>query len=377
MKKVFFIRSALKDRDIRLQKIINTLSKENAYEMTVICWNREGNSSTLESYDCCKEIRLNLRAPLGVKVLLFIPIWWAFVFFVLLRNNWDLAHAINMDCAIPTVLAGIIKRTPVIYEVLDIYEYNPTLPSMIKDLSLKIDKSIMKYADAIILVDEEMIGGLGHIPNNNIVIIYDSPPKEMLPTIDMDLNSYVPHDREFILFFAGALIKQRKLNIDKVIEAIKSIDGVKLLIAGYGDMVDEIVELSSQIPNKVEFLGKIKYEEVIKNGIKSDLFFVLRDSTLPSHKCICGSTLFNAMICSKPILVNKDTSTATKVLKENCGLVVDARNIEEIKDAIIQLKDDYNLSRQLGLNGNNAYKTKYGWGIMENRLINLYKKLNI
>jgi len=75
------------------------------------------------------------------------------------------------------------------------------LPSMIKDLSLKIDKSIMKYADAIILVDEEMIGGLGHIPNNNIVIIYDSPPKEMLPTIDMDLNSYVPHDREFILFF--------------------------------------------------------------------------------------------------------------------------------------------------------------------------------
>jgi len=32
MKKVFFIRSALKDRDIRLQKIINTLSKENAYE---------------------------------------------------------------------------------------------------------------------------------------------------------------------------------------------------------------------------------------------------------------------------------------------------------------------------------------------------------
>lgn len=220
-----------------------------------------------------------------------------------------------------------------------------------------------------------MIGGLGYIPNNNIVIIYDSPPKEMLSTIDMDLNSDVPHDGEFILFFAGALIKLRKLNIDKVIEAIKDIDGVKLLIAGYGDMVDEIVELSSQIPNKIEFLGKIKYEEVIKNGIKSNLFFVLRDSALPSHKCICGSTLFNAMICSKPILVNKDTSTAIKVSKENCGLVVDARNIEEIKDAIVQLKDDYNLSRQLGLNGNNAYKTKYGWGIMENRLINLYKKL--
>jgi len=93
-------------------------------------------------------------------------------------------------------------------------------------------------------------------------------------------------------FFAGALIKLRKLNIDKVIEAIKSIDGVKLLIAGYGDMVDEIVELSSQIPNKVEFLGKIKYEEVIKTVLSPICFFVLRDSTLPTHKCICGSTLF-------------------------------------------------------------------------------------
>jgi glycosyltransferase involved in cell wall biosynthesis len=48
----------------------------------------------------------------------------------------------------------------------------------------------------------------------------------------------------------------------------------------------------------------------------------------------------------------------TKVLKENWGLIVDARNVEEIKDAIIQLKDDYKLSLQLGLNGNNAYKTK-------------------
>ena len=96
----FFYWSALKDRDIRLQKIINTLSKENTYEIVVICWNREGKSGTLESYNHCKEIRLNLRAPLGVKVLLYIPIWWAFVFLFFLRNDWDSAHATNMDCVV-------------------------------------------------------------------------------------------------------------------------------------------------------------------------------------------------------------------------------------------------------------------------------------
>ena len=129
------------------------------------------------------------------------------------------------------------------------------------------------------------------------------------------------------------------------------------------------------MPDKVEFIGKISYEEIIERGLRADLFFVLRDSMVPTNRYTCGSTLFNAMICSKPILVNQGTSTAKKVSEEKCGLVVNANNIEEIREAIIKLRDSPELCEDLGTNGRKAYEQKYGWHIMEQRLLALYHEL--
>ena len=81
------------------------------------------------------------------------------------------------------------------------------------------------------------------------------------------------------------------------------------------------------------------------------------------------------MMCGTPILVNKGTSTANKVLEEKCGVVVDAANIEEIRDAIIKLRDNPELCKELGANGRRAYEGQYSWVIMENRLIECYNKL--
>jgi glycosyltransferase involved in cell wall biosynthesis len=95
----------------------------------------------------------------------------------------------------------------------------------------------------------------------------------------------------------------------------------------------------------------------------------------PVNKYICGSKILEAMMCGRPILVNEGTSTANKVLEENCGLVVDANNIEEIKKAIIRLRDTPELCEELGANARKAYEERYSWGIMEKRLLDLYRGL--
>lgn len=66
--------------------------------------------------------------------------------------------------------------------------------------------------------------------------------------------------------------------------------------------------------------------------------FMIRDSTLPVNRYICGSKLLEAMMCSKAIITSRDTSTAHKVVKESCGIVVNPQNVQEIKNAIIKLK---------------------------------------
>jgi glycosyltransferase involved in cell wall biosynthesis len=374
LKRIIFVASSEADRNIRIVKEARAL-KRAGYRVSVLYWRRENKKKVLDDDTeifCDEEICFTFQAPTGNNIMIvYFPIWWSFVVYKLLTNRWDIVHGLNIFSIIPCIVAAKIKRKTIIYEIIDILEANQN--RVIKLTAQSLNNKFLRLAKGVIVVDEEQIEGMGGIPNSNIVVIYDSPPENYYKQniSERDNNN----KRDLIMFYAGALFRERHLNIDKVIEAIKEIDGVKLVIAGYGNLVAEIEELSKQMPKTIEFIGKISYEQVIHKGSTSDLFFILRESYLPSHKYICGSTLFNAMICGKPILSNMGTSTAKKVVEENCGIIVNPDNILEIRNAIIKLRDNPELCRKLGENARKAYEQKYSWRIMEQRLVNFYNQM--
>ena len=370
-KRAIIIRANLLDREVRATKIIKTLTN-SGYLVTFMSWDRgikTHRSEQLEAGDFQKEIRLNFKAPWGNKVLLYLPIWWGFIFFRLMVTKWDIAHAIQIISAPPAVIAGKLKRKPVIYDMLDTYEDTILLPKVIRNACVQIDKVFMRLASSVVLADEAQIEEVGGIPNSKVVAIYDSPD-----TVSK-INLIHEKNDTFTLFFAGLLFSGKALNLDKIFTAIQDIEGVKMVIAGHGDLVDEIKEWSHKMPDKIQFIGEITHAEVLERSAKSDLLFVLRDPIVPVNKYICGSKVLEAMMCGTPILVNKGTSTANKVREENCGLVVDANNVEEIKEAIIKLRDNPELCEELGANARRAYEQKYSWEIMEERLLALYQEL--
>jgi len=352
------------DRDIRVQKEINSLKKK--FDVIFIGWDRD--HSSLKSSIDCREILFNFTIPHQMNIILFWPLWWLFVFSWLIRNKWDTVHAINIDSILPSLLASKIRSRRCIYEILDTYEDFMVLPVKIRYILLKFDKLIMSLSDAIILVDHCQIEEFSGVPNSNITIIYDSPPN-ILSKLSVTKHKY------FTLFYAGVIFKNRKLNLETIIEVAKSLEGIQLILAGYGDLVDEIQKCEKQMPDKLKFIGRISYGEALERCKNSDLLFVLRDPVIPVNRYICGSTLLNAMMCGIPILVNKGTSTADKVLKENCGLIIDAEDVNEIKKAIMKLRDDPELCKLLGTNGRKAYEERYSWDIMGQKLIDLYQDL--
>jgi glycosyltransferase involved in cell wall biosynthesis len=226
----------------------------------------------------------------------------------------------------------------------------------------------MRLASAVIIVDEAQVEEFDGIPNSKVIPIYDSPP-------DFTKKLITKENEVFTLFYAGRLYKDRGLNLDKIISAISSINNVGLIIAGYGDQVEEVEKWSHAMPNKIQFIGKISHDEALERSIAADLLFEVRDPVIPLHKYNCGSKFLRAMACGKPILVSKGTSAANKVYENNCGLVVDTNNIEEIKEAIMKLRDNPKLCKELGANGRKAYEERYSWEIMERRLLALYQGL--
>lgn len=372
-KRVIVVKTNLPEQDVRMPKEVRTLIR-GGYAVTLLCWDRDGKATGGEerrAEDNYQEIRLRLRAPYGIRILPFLPIWWCFASFWLIVTRWDVAHAVNLDSAIPSLIVGKLKRKPVIYDMANIYVDQMLLPILIRNAFIKLDKLFMRLASGIIICDEGQIEEVGGIPNSRVTVVYDSPPD-----ILNEINIAHPKKEKFTLFYGGVLFKARRLNLDKAFAAIKDIEGTQIVIAGFGDSVEEIQEWVRQMPNKIQFVGKISHEEVLTRGASADLLFALRDPLVPASKYICGSKLLEAMICGRPILVSKGTSTASKVHEENCGLVVDSNNVEEIKKAIVSLKDNPELLSQLGSNARRAYEQRYNWQVMEQRLIALYQEIS-
>jgi len=352
--------------DPRLIKELGSIIK-GGHSANVICMCEKYEPETSNRVNVHN---LKLKGRKNFTSLFYWPIWWVYEFYSLLRVQTDIFHVLNYNSILPAIVVGKIRKIPVIYEIMDTTYDALKLPGTLRNAIIFFDKVFMKYSDAIILVDECQIKQFRGIPNDDVNVIYDSAQD-----FRRSETTTTKAGATFVMLYVGVLYKIRQLNLDKLYSVIKDIDGVKLIIAGYGDLVDDIKQWEKTSDGKVEYIGRIDYSEALKLSLDADCLVVLRSSNLNTNKYICGSKLWESMMCGRPILVNKGTSTATKVLKEDCGLVVDAHDLSELKEKIILMRDNPDLCRRLGQNGRRAYEERYSWDIMENNLLNLYRRL--
>jgi glycosyltransferase involved in cell wall biosynthesis len=363
--KVVMVKSNLIDIDTRLTKEFSTLQKLGC-TVDLLCWNREKKCLS-DDYSRIKT--LNLKAPYGIKSVFLLPIWELYILVKLLVGDYDIIHVINFDSYMPSLVAAKIRRKPIVYEIEDTYEDQIPLPTLLRELILRIDKCLLKFADAVILVDDHQIHEFRGLSNPNIHIVYDSPPDVSHLFSDRDSK-----DAIFRIFYPGVLFRARRLNIDTIIEFVLKTDNVQLTISGYGDMVDDLTQLAEKMPGKIKYIGWIPDRESLFQIMhSSDITFVLKDTAIPLNKYICGSKIFEAMMCSIPVVVNRGTSAALKIKKHNCGVLVDANSKEEVEQALRDLIEDPDTRRQLGRNARKAYEELYHWHIMEERIYNIYK----
>ena len=365
--KVLFIKTNHPDRDPRLIKELKTL-KNNGYFVQLLCWDRDcvSNVDTDESQNECRFI---LKAPYGIGVLAYLPLWWLFEIYWLLRADYDVVHAINFDTIFPAMLISKIRKKRLIYEIYDVYSHmNAPIPGFLRHLGLYLEKLMMHFSDAVILVDESRIEEFNGIPNSNMIIVYNSPRDYRI-----EKDPRTKRSEKFTIFFAGMLHDGRSLC--EVIEAVDLFEDVELIIAGFGRLAESLKEIAESRPFKIKFIGEIAHDEVIRLSSSADLLFSLYDPTIPLYKYASSNKLFEAMMLAKPILVSEGTAMENIVKKELCGLVVPCKDIEKIGDAILELKNNSSLRQRLGTNGRNAYINKYSWDIMEVRLLNLYSKI--
>lgn len=366
--KVTLVRSRAIDPAIN--KVANALSKKG-YDVKLLVWDRNGNKQ-VENSDGVIIHRFGFRAPHDKpKVMFYLPIWWMYEFLFLIKDDAAIMHVCDLDTLIPAIFVKLIKKNKLCYTIYDFYAGNLSnkFPYRFRKFVAFMELFGIRFTDVLFLVDECRYEQVKGAKITDVAYIYNSPPEYYFSV----KNRHNPNNEaELNLFYAGIIHKSRGL--EYMIKAISDIN-CRMTIAGIGDIEDLLKNIPIDVKNKIMYIGQISYEKVIEKSMESDVLFAFYEPITPNNRYASPNKLFEAMMCGKPIIINSGIAASKIVLEERCGIVVPYGDIDEIRDAIIMLRDDPNLRKTFGENGRRAYEKRYSWELMESRLINAYRKL--
>ena len=369
MTKVVMIHGNPLNPDSRLEKEAKALV-DGGYDVSLLGWNRWDSIPSFEIRNGYSISRFPLHAPKDIGVIFFWPLWWIYEFVWLLFHKWDVVHAADFDSYFPALIIAKLKRKHIVYDIFDFLPDSHKLPALIHSIFTYIDLFLMKFADYVIIVDKHRLKQI-HRENNpeGVEFIYNTPN-------DVDIARYSSDESsiKFKIFYGGVIIPER--DIIGMLRIVSEREDILMTVAGWGNqaLVSDVKSFASKYPN-IFYMGGVSYEEIISCSLNADILFALYDPSVPNNKYSSPNKLFEAMMCGKPIIVNDNTTMADTVREECCGIVVPFGDKDALENAVLTLKNNPELRKELGENGRRAYETKYNWKIMEKRLLDLYASL--
>jgi glycosyltransferase involved in cell wall biosynthesis len=366
---VAFVRSHFPD--VRVEREGSVLEK-NGYEVIYIGWDRGRTSRPQPSISRVHTYKRPV-IPESPLVMLFLPLFWMYIVKDVRKNHYDVIHCCDFDTFLPSLLIGKLYKIPIIYDIFDFYAEMiifPILNEPIRKILAYAERNLIRRADEIILPDACRITQIGEkYFNKDPVIITNSP--QAIHTSESVNKEYSAKD-EITLFIGGMISADRC--VDLVCQTIKKIPGIKLVVKGhcspsYAKMLMEIAKGCDRINLTLHW---VDYNDLLMEMAMSDVVVVLYDPNLPNNRYSSPNKLFEAMLLKKPVIISKGISADEIVMTEQCGYIVDMNSPDQLSNTISRLSKERNMLSIMGINGFNAYNTKYKWSIMEKRLLELY-----
>ncbi|MDW5562372.1 MAG: glycosyltransferase [Methanomassiliicoccus sp.] len=354
-----------RENDSAVFRYFNSLHDRNIGALLVM-WNRETSEKRVEKkYDI---IDINIKSPTDtIAAIFFLPFWWLFEFFKLLKLKPSVIGAFDVDTAIPALLVSKIFRSKLTYIMLD---YSPDClphgtPFFIKRFMEIIERFMLREADKIVIVDEsriDQIGGNDFIEKIHIVHNIPLNANKIQDTNNIRINN----DDNINIFYAGILHETRGLVW--LINSILKTKHVFLTVAGKGPLEGYVAEKALENPNKISYVGQIDHDEVMRYTMESDAIIGFYDPTIRNNKYASPNRFFEAMICSKPLITNKGTSIADIIERYNSGYLIDYGDENTLSELITQIFHNKGELLKRGDNAKHLINSKYSIE-KENRVI--------
>ncbi len=174
--------------------------------------------------------------------------------------------------------------------------------------------------------------------------------------------------------YVGGLTEVRGVK-EMVLSCYKA--GVKLLLAGEFDSADyfEQVKAMPQWEN-VEFIGYVPNAEVKEKVYDRSALGLVLLHKAPNHTHSIPIKQLEYMQAGLPVVASREVLFCKQVTQtENCGLVVNPLDTDEVAEAIGAIINNPERAKQMSENAFRASADKYNWSSQEKLLLNFYSSL--
>ncbi|CAI3196589.1 MULTISPECIES: glycosyltransferase [Clostridium] len=189
-----------------------------------------------------------------------------------------------------------------------------------------------KEADILISVGTGLKKEISEYVDRDILVIPNM--------VDLNLFYIDNNKNKKFTFFSCAFLEEGKGMGDLIKAFSMAFKGqdVILNIGGDGSTKNSLEELAKEIniDEQVNFLGALSREQVSEEMRKCDAF------ALPSEHETFGVVYIEALACGKPV-IGANNGGAEDIIEEYNGIIANKNDVDSIKDALIEIKENYNI----------------------------------
>jgi len=284
---------------------------------------------------------------------------------IALNEDFDVIHAHDWLTYKAGIEAKKATGKPLVVHI-HATEFDRTGGNGVNQYVYDIEKAGFDHADVICAVS--------NFTKNKIVKHYGVDPNKVqvvhnaVEFTNFDEETPRISGKDKIVLFLGRITLQK--GPDYFVEAAKKVaekePNVKFIVAGSGDMLPKMVEMSAEkgLANKMLFAGFLKGKDIDRAYKMADLY------VMPSVSEPFGITPLEAMRNGTPVLISKQSGVSEVV--QNC-LKVDFWDVDEMANKMLAVLKYSPLHSCQQEQGSNEIK-KFNWNEPAQKCIDAYDR---
>ncbi len=289
-------------------------------------------------------------------------------------------------CGWAGVLAGLLRRAPLVLEVRDLW---PDSIAAVGALKSRVALGLLGKLERLLYRSARRIVTVGPGYRANLIAKGVPPEKIAVVPNGVDLRRFAPRPRadelaarlgvagKFVCSYIGTVGMAHGLEV--VLGAAERLRGrsdIAFLIVGGGAQREALARAKEQrgLAN-VLFAGRQPREAVPDLLSITDAALIHLRST-PLFRTVLPSKLFEAMAAARPIILGVEGDAADLLRRAQAGLAIPPEDPQALAQAVVRLREHPDEARRLGDNGLAYVREQFDRGTLAARYLDLLARVD-